>query len=147
MGSEMCIRDRDVGWWASRLGGRPSRELCSLEMAPVERVGRPAESSALCIQSRSTGPVDRRHNGQKSDHCASGRPGLDTESSSSLPIDRPGRPGPFPESRALWTVDRPVDRSTSLGCVHVLCTSVDRTGRLTSASVDRQTARSDYYGD
>ena len=40
-----------LNWWAGRPGGRPSREFCSLEMAP----GRPAESSALCIQFRSTG--------------------------------------------------------------------------------------------
>ena len=35
--------------------------------APVDRVGRPAESSVLCSRPRSTGPVDRWLNGQKSD--------------------------------------------------------------------------------
>ena len=48
-----------LGWWPVDRNGRPSRELCSLEMASVDRVGRPVESSALCIQSRSTEPVDR----------------------------------------------------------------------------------------
>ena len=54
-------------------------------------------------------PVDWP-NGHISYRCASGRPpgrpGLDTESSSSLSVNQFGRPGPFPESRALWTVDR-----------------------------------------
>ena len=62
-----------------------------------------------------------------------------------------GRPGPFPYSRALWTVDRQVDRSTSSWLRARLCKSVDRTGRPTSATVDRpvdrQTARSNYYRD
>ena len=71
------------GWWAGRPGGRPSRELCSLEMAPVDRAGRPAESSALCIQSRSIGPVDRRLNGQKDDRWPVDRP-VDRKGNSAL---------------------------------------------------------------
>ena len=38
-----------LGWWA----GRPSRELCSLEMAPVDRPVDRQRAAALCIQSRS----------------------------------------------------------------------------------------------
>ena len=98
-------------------------------------------------------PVDRpvdQPNGHISDRCASGRPTWSIETGyreqSSLPVDRHGRPGPFPESRALWTVHRPVDRPTSHGCVHVLCMSVDRSGRPTSASVDRQTASTVILG-
>ena len=49
-----------------------------------------------------------------------------------LSTDRPaGWPGPFPESRALWTVDHPVERPTSPSWRARLCTSVDRTGRPT----------------
>ena len=77
-------------------------------------------------------PVDRsvdRPNGHISDRCASGRPARSTETGyreqSSLLVDRPGRPGPLPESRALWTVDRPTSSSWRAR----LCTSVDRIGR------------------
>ena len=97
--------------------------------------------------------------------CATGRPGLepesdgslagrppgrselDTESNSSLPGRPPNRPELDTESSSSLPVDqghfqraelsgRSTARSTH-GCVHVLCTSVDRTGRPTSASVDR----------
>ena len=44
-----------LGWWAGRPGGRPSRELCSLEMAPIARPVDRQRAAALCIQSRSTG--------------------------------------------------------------------------------------------
>ena len=49
------------------------------------------------------------------------------------------RPGPFSESRALWTIDRPVDRPTS-----PWLRADFGFGR---PSVDRQTARSNYYRD
>ena len=52
----------------------------------------------------------------------------------------PGRPEAFPDSRALWRSTDPVDRPPQLGCVHALCTSVDRPGRPLTATVDRQPA-------
>ena len=53
-----------------------------------------------------------------------------TREQSSL-ADRPvGRSGPDSESELSGSVDRPVDRPSSQDCVHVLCTSIDR-------SVDR----------
>ena len=48
-----------------------------------------------------------------------------------------GRPEAFLESRALWRSTDPVDRPPQLGCVHALCTSVDRPGRPPTATVDR----------
>ena len=51
-GRPMCTNmHSSLGWWAGRPGGRPSRELCYLEMAPIDR----QRAAAFCIQSRSTG--------------------------------------------------------------------------------------------
>ena len=112
------VRNLTVG--AGRLGDRPEGQICPLAAGkgifalPVDR------------------PVDWP-NSQISDRCASSRPARSTETGyrkqSSLPVDRPGRPGPFPESRALWTVDRPVDWPTSPGCVHAV--HVGRSDRST----------------
>ena len=70
-----------------------------------------------------------------------GRPARSTETGyreqSSLPVDQHGRPGPFPDSRALGQSIDPVDRPTSSSWRARLCTSVDRTGRPTSTTVDR----------
>ena len=54
-----------LSWWAGRLGR--SRELCSLEMAPVDRAGRPGRSTGRELCSLYPVPVDRRHNGHKND--------------------------------------------------------------------------------
>ena len=67
------------------------------------------------------------------------------------------------KSNALCPVDRPVDRRLSreqsslavnrdgrrppqLGCVHILCTSVDRPDRSPTATVDRQSASLTFLG-
>ena len=97
---------------------------------PVCPSGRPANGQifdrwALRSTARLTVP-DPESNGSLADRPP-GRPELDTESRLSVrstdPVDRPGRPGQFPESRALWTVDRPGRPATSpmLACtlVHV----------------------------
>ena len=52
---------------------RPPESFCSLE-SPGRRVGRPAESSALCSRPWSTGPVDRGSNGRISDNWRSTGP-------------------------------------------------------------------------
>ena len=66
-----------------------------------------------------------------------GRPDWFTESRHSVrstdPIDWPGRPGPFPESRTLWTVDRPGRPAIS---PKLACTLV-YVGQPTTAAVDR----------
>ena len=54
------------GWTAGRPTRSTAREFCSLDLAPGPG-GRLAESSALCIQASVDPPVDRWHNGQKSD--------------------------------------------------------------------------------
>jgi len=64
-----------------------------------------------------------------------GRPSQDTESNLSVRSTARSA-GAFPESRALWTVDR-VGRPAILQSWRArLCTSVDRVGRPTSALVD-----------
>jgi len=65
-----------------------------------------------------------------------GRPSWYKEQSS-LPVDRVSRPGPFPDSRGSLAVDRSGRPVQQPGCVHVLCTSVDRPGRPPTATVDR----------
>ena len=55
---------------------------------------------------------------------------------SSLPVDCPGRPGPFLDSRTLRTVDRPGQPAHQL---KLACTLV-HVGRPTTATVDRQSA-------
>ena len=70
-----------LGWWAGRPGGRPSREFCSLEMAPVNRpvdlcslypapvdwtVDRP-ESRCSLVPGPVDQAVDRWHNDHKND--------------------------------------------------------------------------------
>ena len=91
-------------------------------------------------------PVDRpvnRPNGHFYDRCASGRPsgrpGLDTESSSSLPVDRPVDRGHFQRAELSGRSTGP----PAHGCVHVCaCQSTDRS----TGPVDRQTARSNFLG-
>jgi len=92
----------------------------------------------------------RPSNGQKSDRCASGRPGLDTESNSSLPVDRPVDRGHF--QRAKLSDGRP-GRSIGLpahGCVHVCAHRstgpVDRLLPRSTGPVDRQTASTNNLG-
>ena len=67
-------------------------------------------------------PPSRPANGQISDRCASGRPpgrsGLDTESSSSLPVDR----GHFQRAELSGRSTDPVDRPPALAA----CTSCAR---------------------
>ena len=70
---------------------------------------------------------------------------------SSLPVNR----GHFQRAELSGRSTGPVDRPTSLGCVHVLCTSVDRSSRgpvdrlllQSTGPVDRQTARSNIFSD
>ena len=47
----MCTQP---GWWAGRPGRSTARELLLSGKGPGQPTGRPAESSALCIQLRST---------------------------------------------------------------------------------------------
>ena len=64
-----------LGWWPIDRDGWPSRELCFLEIAQVDWVGRPAESSTLCNQSQSTGVIDLRDQWSKMWQLASRPPG------------------------------------------------------------------------
>ena len=84
---------------------------------PVDR----QRSDFLPLEPRSTGPVDR---------------GLDTESSLSVRSTARST-GAFPESRALWTVDRPGRPALQPDWRARLCTSVDRLSRPTPSSVDQ----------
>ena len=52
-----------MGWWAVRPGSQPVQRALLSGNGP----GRPAESSALCIQATVDRPVDRWLNAQKSD--------------------------------------------------------------------------------
>ena len=90
-------------------------------------------------------PPGRPANGQIFNRCATGRPpcrpGLDTESNSFLPVDRPVDRGHF--QRAKLSGGRP-GRSTGLPAKRLcarLCTSADRTSRPTSAVVNRPVDR------
>ena len=87
-------------------------------------------------------PGGRSANGHNYDHWATGRPKTGNREQSSLLVDRAVDQGHFQIAEALWQSTDPVDRPPSLGCVHVLCTSVDRLLPRSIGPVDRQTARS-----
>ena len=99
-------------------------------------------------------PGGRPANGHFYDLCATGRPagqpGPGNRELCSLPVDRAVDRGHFQRAEALWRSIDPVDRPSSQNNRAHLCTSVDRTGRPTSASVDRsvdqQKARSAIKG-
>ena len=83
-------------------------------------------------------PVDRpfdQPNGHFYDRCASGRPGLDTESSSSLPVDQPVDQGHFQRAELSG---RSTARSTGPPAMAV-CTSC---ARRSTRPVDRLLPRS-----
>ena len=102
--------------------------------------GRPANGQknnrwACRSTARSTAPRTREQ--RLSGHRLPGRPSW-IQRADSLSGRPPGRTEAFPGSRALWRSTDPVDRPPQLGCVHVLCTSIDRPGRPLTATVDRQ---------
>ena len=98
--------------------------------------GRPARSTANGqIFDRWKPEVDRRvdrPNPESNALWLVDRPHLTVDRS----VDRP-----HPRVGYLQSVDRSVDRPKWLSSVHVLCTSVDRSGRPTLGPVDRSTAR------
>jgi len=65
------VRSTDVhslfGWRAGRLTRSTARDLCSLDLAPVDWAVDRQRASALCIQASADRAVDLWHNGQKSD--------------------------------------------------------------------------------
>ena len=63
-GRPMCIDVHRTIWLEDR---STARELCSLEMAPVNRAVDRQRASALCFQASVNRPVDRWHNGRKFD--------------------------------------------------------------------------------
>jgi len=72
-----------------------------------------------------------------------GRPRQEPESTALLVGRLFGRPGPDPDSKLSGSVDRPIDRPSSQGSVHILCTSVNRSVNWTLVRLtDRSTARS-----
>ena len=89
----------------------------------VDRPGRPPTVKNLTVgafrsTARSTVPIQRA-NARPVDRSVD-RPSLTVDRS----VDRP-----HPRVGYLQSVDRPVDRPKWLASVHVLCTSVDRSGR------------------
>ena len=81
-------------------------------------------------------------NGQKINRWSFGRPPGRSLGRPSKPYGRP----PSPESGVL-AVGRPlVDRPKWLASMHVLCTSVERSGRSTLGPVDRQSLAGCYKG-
>ena len=77
---------------------------------------------------RSTVPIQRANALWPVDRSVD-RPSLTVDQS----VDRP-----HPRVGYLQSVDRPIDRPKWLASVHILCTSVDRSGRPTLGPVDRQ---------
>ena len=56
----MCTNVHNhFGWWASRPTRSTARELCSLDLAPVDRAVDRQRASALCIQASVDRVVDR----------------------------------------------------------------------------------------
>ena len=111
---------------------RPANGHISNRCAFGRPPGRPANGHIYAVEP----PVDRAWNQRATALWPVNRP-VDRNwiQRAELSAGRPAsRPGPFPESRALWTVDCPVDRPTSPWLRSRLCTSVDWTGRPTSAS-------------
>ena len=93
--------------------------------APIYRLGKTSRWGKTAAWTAVGRPARSTANGQKSDRWSLGRPArstvAETESRalcrSTDPVDRG-----FPESRALWTVDRPSSQTWRAR----LCTSVDR---------------------